>query len=112
MCREGWATRLRCAPLIAVMETTDFWDCDDRAGGCCACVLASSRKPRKPTPDQLPAEEISYQRGGLGYAAPLPPCLASHSAWSARSRSDAGVSPAENSAIPQLSVTYTSEATG
>jgi hypothetical protein len=28
------AGRLRCAPLIAVMETTDFGDRDDRPGGC------------------------------------------------------------------------------
>jgi hypothetical protein len=33
-CRKKWAGRLRCAPFIAVMETTDFRDRDDRPGGC------------------------------------------------------------------------------
>jgi endonuclease V-like protein UPF0215 family len=30
----GRPERLRCAPLIAVMETTDFSDRDDRSNGC------------------------------------------------------------------------------
>jgi hypothetical protein len=34
MGREDGAGRLRCAPLITVMETTDFRDRDDRSGGC------------------------------------------------------------------------------
>jgi hypothetical protein len=33
MCRED-RRRLRCAPFIAVMETTDFGDRDDRSGAC------------------------------------------------------------------------------
>jgi hypothetical protein len=33
MCKEDRARRLRCAPLIAMMEATDFGNRDDRPGG-------------------------------------------------------------------------------
>ena len=34
MFRGGRAGRLRCAPFIAMVETTDFGDRDDQSGGC------------------------------------------------------------------------------
>jgi hypothetical protein len=61
---QGRRRRLRCAPLVAMMETTDFGDRDDRPGGCSGdrsviwCVLLEAEVRSAPMILSSGVEEV------------------------------------------------------